>query len=322
MFYARAQVGGIERRQSLKTRDPKEAQRRLKQWLENLSPYHGTIRHSFEQAAALWFEAGQWKPKTLKRYALSLTIISKWFGGLYWDQVDKARLLVFMRQRREQGASIATINRDLSVISGIANHVKELPDWPDSNPVESLPKRQRKAVKWDYVRPSSENVEEIFARMFGTFGDLCRLALLTGARMDELASLKREDARNGKLQLWQTKSKFRVILLSPDASAIVDRQPDHSSGYLFVTRNGDRYKRVTEMWREVVKRAQMSAQKDGRHFTRMRFHDLRHEYAIRYLESGGSLFTLQKNLGHGSVTQTEAYLRYLTPDAQERAIQA
>jgi integrase/recombinase XerD len=50
----------------------------------------------------------------------------------------------------------------------------------------------------------------------------------------------------------------------------------------------------------------------------MRFHDLRHEYAIRYLETGGSIYTLQKLLGHGSIKQTERYLAYLTPQQQEK----
>jgi integrase/recombinase XerD len=155
--------------------------------------------------------------------------------------------------------------------------------------------------------------------MQGTFGDLCRLALLTGARRDELVFLKASDARDGKLQLWNTKHKFRVISLSPEAAAIVARQKAHRSGYLFVTDNGGPYKRVSEMWREVVLRAQSMAQKEGRSLTRMRFHDLRHEYAIRELESGRSLYTLQQRLGHSTIAQTEEYLRYVPAEVAEHA---
>jgi len=73
------------------------------------------------------------------------------------------------------------------------------------------------------------------------------------------------------------------------------------------------------MWREVVSRAQKMAQKEGRALVRMRFHDLRHEYAIRYLENGGSLYTLQQLLGHSTIAQTEWYLRYLTPEQAAHA---
>lgn len=314
IFYARITVNGCEHRRSLKTGDRKEAARRLSQWLAGVSPYKGTIRHTFAEAVELWLDAGQWKPKTLKGYAKLLTVISAHFADHYWDQVDKAALLGFMDARRKAGSGTATINRYLTVISGIADHVRELPGWPDINPVRLLPRKPRKEKRRPYVRPPVADVEAYFARMWGTFGDLCRFALLTGARMDEIATLKREDALGGKAQLWETKHKFRVITLSPEAQAIVARQPAHKSGFLFVTRNGGPYKRVTEMWREVVGRAQKMAQKEGRSLTRMRFHDLRHEFAIRYLESGGALYTLKDHLGHSTISQTEWYLRYLTPE--------
>ena len=179
-------------------------------------------------------------------------------------------------------------------------------------PVTLLPKKPRREKRETYVRPPPEQVEAYFARMHGTFGDLCRFALLTGARKDEVVLLKRSDARNGKAQFWKTKHKFRVIPLSAEARAIVDRQP--VGEYLFESKLGGPYKRVTEMWAEVRRRAQKTAQRKGKQLLPMRFHDLRHEYAIRYLETGGSIYTLQQLLGHSTIGQTEQYLAYLTPE--------
>jgi integrase/recombinase XerD len=51
----------------------------------------------------------------------------------------------------------------------------------------------------------------------------------------------------------------------------------------------------------------------------MTFHALRHEFAIRFLKSGGSLYRLQKILRHSTIGQTEWYLSYLTPDQAEAA---
>lgn len=324
IYYARLTVDGTEQRQSLKTSDRAEAERRLEQWLEGRSPYRGTVRHTFREAAELWWEAGEWKDKTLKSYAQRLATIDTQFGDLFWDQVDKAKLQEFIlwlktpRPRHNQPnpkpAGTSTINRYLTVIAGIADHVRDLPGWPETNPVRSLPVKPRKEKNKQYVRPPAEDIEAIFARMRGTFGDMARLALLTGARKDELVTLKAADARGGKLQLWETKHKFRVISINVEARAIVDKQPAHRSGYLFNTANGGPYKRATEMWREIVKRAQNLAHKNGGAITPMRFHDLRHEYAIRYLENGGSIYTLQQLLGHSTIGQTEEYLRYLTPE--------
>ncbi|TKD50180.1 tyrosine-type recombinase/integrase [Sphingomonas baiyangensis] len=325
VFYARLTVNGIEQRESLKTRDRAEAERRLGPWLESRSLYHGTVRHTFREAAALWFDAGDWKPKTLTGYAKLLSVLDGYLGELYWDQVDKARLQWLATELRkpkgpyQRTAGTATINRYLSVISGIADHVRELPGWPELNPVSLMPRKPRREKRQSYVRPPIEDIEAYFARMRGTFGDLCRMALLTGARMDELATLKAADARNGKMQLWQTKHQFRVVPLCQEAQAIVARQKANADGWLFATAAGTPYRRVTEMWREIVLRAQKMAQAEGRTLTRMRFHDLRHEYAIRYLESGGSIYELQKLLGHSTVSQTEWYLRYLTPSQAAEA---
>lgn len=321
IFYARVQINNREHRRSLKTDDRKIALKRLNAWLAEVSPYHGNDRHLFKEAANLWMEAGerQWKPKTAVGYVKLFKTLDARLGHLYWDQVDKALLQTFIAERRAAGNTTATINRYLTVISGIANHVKELPGWPEVNPVTLLAKKPLKPKRWHYVRPPAGDIEAYFDRMKGTFGDLCRFALLTGGRMDEIAGLKRDDVTDGRAHLWDTKSGHRTISLPAGAQEIAQRQPSSKSGYLFVSRHDSRYKRVSEMWREVVIRAQKMAQRDGRSLTRMRFHDLRHEYAIRYLENGGSIYTLKELMGHGTIGQTERYLRYLTPEQAERA---
>lgn len=50
-----------------------------------------------------------------------------------------------------------------------------------------------------------------------------------------------------------------------------------------------------------------------------RFHDLRHRFAIDHLKRGGNIYNLQKILGHSSITTTEIYLNYLSPDQQRLA---
>lgn len=321
VWYARVTVNGREYRESLKTRNRREAERRLPAWLKTRSPYHGTYRHTFAEAATLWVEAGDWKPKTAHGYMKLLNILLAEFGDLFWDQVDKPALMAFREKRLAAGSSIATVNRYLTVVSGIANHVKELPGWPEINPVALLPRKPRKERRDRYVRPPPADIEAFFARMKGTFGDLCRVILECGGRKDEIVMLHRNHAMDGRATLYDTKSGVpRTIPWTPLARDIVERQPAlPKSPYLFNTRNGGRFLRATEMWREVVARAQMMAQREGRSLTPMRLHDLRHEYAIRYLENGGSLYTLQQLLGHGSIRQTEWYLAYLTPEQAAHA---
>ena len=49
-------------------------------------------------------------------------------------------------------------------------------------------------------------------------------------------------------------------------------------------------------------------------------HDLRHLFAIKYLEARepypkNALYLLQRIMGHASIKQTEAYLQFVKPDA-------
>lgn len=267
----------------------------------------------------LWLEAGQWKPKTAATYAKQLRVVLEEFGDIPWERVTKSFLWEWTQGRLKKGNSMATVNRYLSMISGIADHVRHLPGWPDVNPVRDLPKRPER--KFVYVRPPVEDIELMLGRFRGPFADFARLSLLTGMRRDEIAKLEWRHVTADTVRLFVTKSGIpRTIPLCPEAANIIHRQPHHKgSPFVFTTQKGGRYVRATEMWREGVKRSQKLAHKAGRELVEMRLHDLRHEFAIRYLENGGSLYVLQKLLGHSTIKLTEHYLAFLTPEQAQSA---
>ena len=129
--------------------------------------------------------------------------------------------------------------------------------------------------------------------------------------------LERRHCVDGEVRLVDQKNRRArsVITICAEAQAIVDRQPIHPmSPYVFNTSFGDRYKTISGMFAAIVNRTEASARRAGIPFTRFRFHDLRHEFAIRYLNAGGSLYRVQKLLRHSTIGQTEWYLSYLTPE--------
>ncbi len=66
---------------------------------------------------------------------------------------------------------------------------------------------------------------------------------------------------------------------------------------------------VQHIVREVVKRTKMS---------KGHTHTLRHSFAVHYLNRGGSIFRLQKLLGHEYITTTLHYLKYaIIPDSSD-----
>lgn len=322
IWYGRIQVGGEELRQSLRTRDKREAERRLKDWREGLSPYYGTTQKTYADAAGAWVEAAEDRhtEKTWRRYMQSLRYLDPHFGKRMLAEVNRTAIAEFMAVRRREGARPPTVKRDLTVLSLIMAHAETL-GWIGTNPVTPGLRRALRAKTPPFQRPPATDIAATLAACYGAIGPLAEFILETGLRMDEARLLKRTavDLARRTARLDRTKNgTVRTVSLSPRAVAIAKAQPK-TSEYLFTTRDGTEVKRLSEGWREATYRARAKAEQEGRPFHRISIHGLRHEYAIRYLERGGNLYLLQQQLGHGSIRQTEQYLQFLSPEAQMAA---
>jgi integrase/recombinase XerD len=113
------------------------------------------------------------------------------------------------------------------------------------------------------------------------------------------------------------RNKLRVIDLEPfGGDAIFGSLPEGiANAPLFWHGKGERYANVSSRFALFTNEL---ASKDP-DFVRSRFHDLRHLHAVEWLRSGRSIYTLQHRLGHDSIKTTEVYLKYLTPEEQQRA---
>jgi len=318
VFYARIQVAGRDVRRSLKTGSKAEAKRRLKAMLAQLSPYHGTARRSVTDVldAALLDAKGHLKEKTLDRYTQSALILNRHFTG-FFDAIDRRAVLDFIEARKADGVSIRTIKNDLSVLSVAAEYAIEH-DLAGTNPVTQIGKRSLRYKPSVFVLPPDADIELVLSSVAGPLEQLCRLLRHTGMRRDEAVNLRWQDVdmKRGAATLPITKAgTSRTVSLSAKALEILKGRPRQIATDLIFTRNdGQPYTGVSQGWREAVYRALKKRPK----LQRFRLHDLRHIYAIEYLRDGGNLYVLQKQLGHGSIRQTEWYLQFLTPDEQEK----
>lgn len=327
IYYARVQVAGVERRHSLKTANRREAEKRLKLFLEQHSPYHGTSRKLFEEVLQAFRteSLSRLKPKTITRYDVSTLQLLDRFEGKWWDEITKLSVVTYIDQRKADGAKIPTIRRDLTVLSQAAEFAIER-GWGAVNPVREVGKRQLRYTKPQFVRPDPRSIETTISLAYGNLQPLARFLLATGMRLDEAATLQWSDIHIGRASatLTDTKSRrTRAVHLSEQALAVLEKQP-RDSLWPFPAKDrktGDPhpYKQASTNWQDAKKRARKAAQKGKWRYTPFSLHALRHIYAIEYLVNGGNLYALQRQLGHGTIKQTEEYLQYLTPEEAMRA---
>lgn len=140
-------------------------------------------------------------------------------------------------------------------------------------------------------RLSAEAVKVLIA-LPEPYGFTARLGLGTGLRWGELMRAERSDVQSGMLVVHQTKSgKIRRVPLPPELLAEVEARTGRLLPFDPPTPG--------HFTRKVKK------------LTGLKFHphQMRHTFACRWLEQGGSLAALQAILGHSSVVTTQRYAR-------------
>lgn len=318
--WARFQVDGKEFRGSLSTRDAAVGRRRAKEWYERevgIAKF-GEDRKSYVEVFAAWslHIIDQVGEKTRKRYAVSLKQLEPWLKPRFFDEIDRELIGIIVRERR-LSVTTATIRRDLTALSSVIEYAIDEGWRPDeSNPALARLKRLKERRN-PIVLPLAEDIAYVIGRAPGNFARMIEAACDTGCRQDELARAQRRllDRERHQLTIRRKGNEIRTISVPEGAWANLAGIPAHLTGpWLFWHGHGEPYQNVSSRFNELVKAAHKAAQREGREFHPFTFHHLRHFYAVMYLKNGGNIYALQQHLNHKSITTTEGYLEFLTPE--------
>lgn len=328
-WWARFKVRGVEYRRSLRTTVRSEAERRLgavRKQIEGEALFGIVEPRSFAHAVESWSKhcTADLSPKTVKRYMSSFKQVWRHLADKHVHQIDVAALREMVKARRIEGASTATIKRDLTAISGVLKHAADEGWMEEINPTLAMrAKGKMKEKREPIVLPDPDDIKAVKAHSARRFADAIDFARETGMRLSEIFDLQHRHVGQSAITIPKAKhNSLRVIPLSDKARRIIEKQPRHIKGpYVFWHSDGDKWSSPSSSFRENQKRAQKAARKAAQEYRWFRFHDLRHLFAVEYLRAKrGSIYDLQRIMGHTSITTTEIYLRYLTPDQVRAAM--
>lgn len=322
IWYARIQVNGVDQRRSLRTRSRVIAQKKLTKILAEIEEvrFTGKERHTWKHAVTEWRKsiAESVKPSVVDRYKISLRLVRFVMDNLYIDEIGTRTIAKIVKERRDAGASNATIKRDLTAVSSVLSYCCAQ-GWREDNPAKSYDRGVIRERRDPIVLPDAEDIDVVAAAAPQSFGRMIRTAQYTGMRKSELTTMERSQFRSKDrvIDLWKTKtSRPRAVPLDDRAVGTLSGTVAHiESPWMFWHGEGEPYARVSNQFANLVARLK-SAGKIKKAF---RFHDLRHWYAVDYLRRGGNIYDLKQILGHSSIKTTELYLNYLTPEEQKIA---
>lgn len=243
------------------------------------------------------------------------------FGDLKLDEITRPHAQAYLtRLIEEEQLAPATANHHVKLLRHVLNVAL---DWDiiGKNPVAK--------VRMLPVHNKLENYmdQEQLGKLLEVLAtyparNACNVALLllsTGARLNEALSARWENI-DREHRLWRipaadSKSKkIRSVPLNDAALEVLDQLGSEGKHeYLFVKKNGERYRHLHQVWNRIRKKAGMPW---------LRLHDLRHQYASMLVNSGRTLYEVQAILGHADPQVTTRYAHLSTAALQDAASQA
>jgi integrase len=211
-----------------------------------------------------------------------------------------------------------TANKVLNRLKAVLNFAyrEELIECTDSTWRRVEPFKGVDTSREGYLKKA--DAERLLNAIEGDFRYLVAVALHTGARYGELCRLRVEDVHleNHFALIRESKSgKSRKIYLDEAAYDWFARLTAGRSGNEHVLLNG------SKPWSRSVQQARMDRACVNAGIDRVTFHQLRHTYASHFIQNGGHLLDLSKQLGHSTTRMVELHYGHLSDEYLRENVQ-
>ena len=166
-----------------------EATRRAE--IHRVSKWNEPAAHSFDEVMLAYLKETESK-KSHSRDLTSAKRLYEHFRGVSIQSIGAPEVTAYKSARTQDGVAVATIGKELWLLSAAIRHMNAAYDWNLPNPVSGrVPQPKKKEMRWftrdeaaALMRASSEG------RAGDHMGDFVRLGLSTGMRTGEMLKLQ------------------------------------------------------------------------------------------------------------------------------------
>ncbi|MER2471364.1 phage integrase [Photorhabdus laumondii] len=211
-------------------------------------------------------------------------------------QIDKTKLAFYRNERLSNNIKASTINRELTVLSGMFSFLINAGFYSCEHPMRGTKKLKEENTEMSYL--STFEIDELLKKLTGDNRLITILCLSTGARWSEAKNLKVEHIVHNRVTFIQTKNSKRRSV--PISNEICTQIVEGKSGYLFSKASYMKCRNILKEVKPDLPRGQA-------------LHVLRHTFATQFMINGGNIITLQRVLGHSKIEQTMTYAHF-SPD--------
>ena len=223
------------------------------------------------------------------------------FANYTLKEITPLEVQSFYNQKALE-TSYANADRYFGIISKLFNCLNDWDKYSGPNPCRKV-KKQRDAEPFEAHPINEQEIQKLLPFISDEVRPCVTIGFYTGLRRQELLGLRWEniDFTHRTIYIPKTKTERpRTLGLTADIAQILQGLNPQKSGLVFEKVTKDKLK------------YQLNHASEKAGIGHIRPHDMRHSFAVNFLNRGGTLEHLQRLLGHSKITTTQRYLRFKT----------
>lgn len=284
-------------------------------------PPEMSLDRTMREASDEWIKALQnRKSRSAGSYRTRLDLyILREFGSTPIVRIRKPHIIAF-RDRLSTKYAASTVNGIITCLSSAFTEFVDR-EWVEANPCSGVAPIECPDRLHNWIK-TREEMTKLLAACAGDLRNMVAVSLGTGIRLDELLHCQHSDydLERRILQIHRgrqgtTKSgKIRRVPILDSVLGVFRELALHRGGNVLLFPGRDGNVRAKQSVRAIFKLALKRAGLDAS----LRWHDLRHSFAVAWTSSGGDIFRLSKVLGHSNVRLTAKLYADYAPEAFEQ----